>query len=865
MLPRVIIWVVRAVAPASHAPTILADLERDYASGRSRWWLWRETQSLVVSYALARVSSWRRLLPLLARDAQIVLRGLRRGTAPLIASAMLLGVGLAAVTLTAGLLETLLYRQVSVTNGVALRRVLASDRQGRTIARLSYPELEQIRGSVDHEADIAAVYLQPAIVRARGASLQTMVEIASGAYFRLTGTTPVLGRVLLSADDRLEAAPVAVLAEAFWRRHFDASPAALGSIIQLNGASFTVVGVAGAQGSVSSLGASVDAWITASQADAVVSRGWRENVGERWFTAFVLPRSDPAAVDAALLRAQAELARRYPDPWRQRRLLTGDATLLIGAQRDAAATFGVVLGGLAALILLAAASNVSGVLVARAAAHRRSNAILLSLGAGRSVLVRRQLLEGALLGVAAATVAAFVHQWLRNQLVEVSLLPTLALRFDLPQSFALIAGTVAAGAVIGMVLAVAPALWSARVDTLSALREGDGRGGGGRLAGRLRRLFVATQVAVSLVLVTGALLFMRSFDALATTDLGFSRDGLVAMDFDLQPMSTAPDALPSLAREALARVAGLPDVRFAAMSSRAPIDQSTPVGDVQRPGEDGSRVGDVTTYLATEDYFATVGVPLLAGRVFARVDADMETDVAIVNQTLANRLWPDGDVLGRPVVLWPEGRTLSVIGVAADSKYRTLAEMARPHLYRPTRPRLGLTLLARTSGEPRRALAAIQRELDRVGPGLVGFFPRTLDDHLAVQLLPTRVAANASSVLGVLALALSAAALYALVSWSVTLRQREIGVRMALGASPSQVRRLVVGQAVDAAWPGMVGGVFLAVALAAAIRSALVGVGPADPVALGTAMAALGAVALLAGYLPSRAATKIDQAQTLRQ
>jgi predicted permease len=417
--------------------------------------------------------------------------------------------------------------------------------------------------------------------------------------------------------------------------------------------------------------------------------------------------------------------------------------------------------------------------------------------------------------------------------------------------------------VTGVLLALGPAWWSTRMDVTRALNDGDHRAGGSFRSTRTRRALVSIQVCVSMVLVIGAALFVRSLDALGDVDLAFDGDRLVAMDFDVEPVVANREELPVLAREALRRVNALPGVVAAAMSNRAPVDQSTPLTVVQAGGH-GPHVGDVTVYLATERYFETVGVSLIRGRRFTADEVDAAADVVIVNESLAQRLWAVGDPLERWLHVPSEGKMLRVVGVARDSKYRTLTEANRPHIYRPAAPTVGLTLLARTRENPRATLRAIQTELDAVGPGLVGFFPRTFDDHVAVQLLPMRAAANAASLLGALALVLSAAALYGLVSWFVVLRRREIGVRMALGASVNDVRCLVVRQALMAAAPGMVAGTIIAVAAGALARAALFGISPLDPVALGGGVLVLVAVVLAAGYWPSRAATAVDPATLLR-
>lgn len=866
-LPRSIVWLLRQVVPSTRAETVIADLQDDYdrAARRrdARLWLWRETISLLISYAVAPWQRPGRLRPMWTRDLHLVLRSMRRGPIATLGAAAMLSAGLLAVLLTAGLIQALLFRPVSARFGDELRRVTAVDRQGRSATRLSFVELQIIRDHLDGAADFTAVYLQPVVLRASGTDIQTMAEIVDGHYFFHTGTGTLIGRGLLTTDDRESAPPVAVIAEPLWRRQFSASPAVLGSTIAMNGAAYTVVGVAASLGSSSFLGASVDAWVPIAHADPLIDRGWRTDVTERWFSAFVLPRGGVAEVEVRLAAARDHLARLHPDPWQHRRLQTAPGTVLSGSQRQSMAMLAGVLTMLALLILAAAGSNLSGVLLARAAAGRRAAAIHLCIGSGRAVILRRQVMEGALFGVLGGILAVGMYAWARTWLEEITILPTLSLRLMLPFTPGLLASTIVAGALAGAALALGPALWSMRVDLMGALRDSDSRASGGMGLTRLRAVLVSTQLALSLALITVAALFAQTLGSLTNADLGFARERLIAMDFDVEPSGPAAADLPGLAREALKRVEALPGVAAAAMSNRAPVDQSTPLLNVGRPGDRTAAV-EATMYLATAGYFETVGINLVAGRAFTRSEEETAADVAIVNEALARRLWPDDEALNRGLELRDEQRIVRVVGVARDSKYRALTESEQPHLYRPTAPAFGRTLLVRSSGDRRDALQAVQRALDTVGPGLMGFFPRTLDDHLAIQLLPTRAAAGAATGLGGLALALSAVGLYGLVSWFVELRRREIGVRMALGASAASVRRLVVRQALKAAAPGVVCGVGLAIGLGTLARSALFGVGPADPFALGVGAGTLLVVVLLAGYLPSRRATTVDPAAVLR-
>ena len=867
-LPRLVAAVLRRVVPQRHVAALVAELADDYARirGRSRAgaavWLCRETASLGWTFARAAIGGDAVHGPLWTRDARLVLRGMRRAPVATVSAAMTLSVGVLAICLTAGIAGTLLFRSVSATHGNALRRIAAVDAAGRSSVRLSFIELELVRDHLAGAALVAAANLQPVVLRVAGADTQTMVEVVDGRYFDLVGAQTVLGRGLMSSDDRAAAAPVTVVSEALWRRRFGRDPAMLGRTVQVNGAPFTVVGVIAASASASALGAGVDAWTPLAHADAVLNPGWRANPEARWFVGLALPLASPGEVETRLGAAAVELARRQPEAWRDRTLRTLPGSVLVGGQRANVTMLVWILTGLSVLILAAGAASVGGVLTARAAAAQVHTAIHLSMGAGRAAVARRLLFEGAILGGLGGAIAAGLYLWARRQFAEIALLPTLSLRLELPLTVTGVAGMWVVAVVVGGLLAVGPAVWAAHANPMAALAGGRSRSVVGA-ASRTRRILVATQLAVSLALVVGAVLFARSLAALVGQDVGFPRAGLVAMDFDLEPTGPAMRDPAALARDALRRAAALPAVTGAAMANRAPVDPSTPAVDVRR-GRAEAIVADVSLNLVTEGYFTTVGLPLAAGRAFTEDECNGGTAVVIVNESLARHLWPDGDAVGRALVVGRDEHLVRVVGVATDSKYRSIAEAGRLHVYRPTAPSFGFTLLARTAGDPRDALRAMQAVLDGVGPGVIGFFPRTLDDHLAIELLPTRVAAAVASLLGSLALLLSAVGLYGLVAWLVEQQRREIGVRMAIGARRVDVVRLVVAQALSAAVPGLLGGVGLAAALAAAVRAGLHGVAPLDPVAFSAAVVALLATVGIASWVPSWRAARVDPAVALR-
>jgi hypothetical protein len=351
-----------------------------------------------------------------------------------------------------------------------------------------------------------------------------------------------------------------------------------------------------------------------------------------------------------------------------------------------------------------------------------------------------------------------------------------------------------------------------------------------------------------------AALFTRSLDAMHAAPIGVDVDRLVAFDLDIEPPGIEPARMRALVAEAVTRVRALPGVSGAAMAGRAPVDASTPSGAV-RIGQ--ARLPDVTRLDVSDGYFEAVGLPRVSGRAFSLADTGLP--VAIVNETLAARM--DGE---SGFVDEVSGRRLTVVGVAQDSRYRSITEGPQPHFYVPVAPAFHMALLVRAAGDPAQLVPTVQRALDATGPGIQGFFPRTGREHLRADLLTTSAAAFMARLLGVVAAALAAVGLYGVLLWLVQVRRGEIGLRMALGASASEVRRFVIAQALASAWPGVVAGAAIALTAAWTLRSQWYGVGLLDPVVVLAVVGVQAAMIVVATWIPARRATRISPTELLR-
>jgi predicted permease len=855
------------LVPRERRAEALGDLCEDYGlveRQRGRWaaraWLFGEAASLARAWVGARVRTLFRTRAILLRDARLAWRALVRRPLSSVSAATMLGVGIVAVGVALALGHALLDRPVSETFGHRVQRVAAIEASGRLQSRFSAIEVTRIEAHLDSAAAVGAVGLEPASIRVGSRRRQTLAEVLSPRYSEVIGMTLQIGRPLLKVDHDPGSPAVAIISDVLWRELFGRESSVLDASILVNGRAFGIAGVARPGPPSSFLGASVDVWVPLAQADVFYSPGWRTDPERRSLSLFVLPALPQSVVEARLSRATLSLTGEYPTSWRERSLTLGPGTAMLGSQRAAARQLFRILLALALLILVVAGANVSGMLLAGAAVRRREAAIDIAIGAGPGAAPRRLLAEGAWLGAAAALVAWGLYAWARVWMSDITLLPTLSLRLQLPEPLSLLPLIVPAATVVGMSVAIGPALWARRQVPNYRLHLA-ARSVGDRSLSRVRRLLIGAQVAVALVLLVGATLLQRSLDRLSRADLGVSGDGLLAFDFDIEPQHAAGRPAANLAAEALRQTRAFPGVTAAAMANRAPVDTSTPVLIMALPDGGGTAAIEVTFNTVTSGYFETVGTPVIHGRSFFEGERD---SVVIVNEALAERLWSGGDALGRTLRLVDDNRSVQVVGIARNARYRAIDESGLPHVYLPTRPDFGHALLVKTSRDPGRMMQEVQDLLDGVGPGVAGFFPRTLRDHLAIQLLPTRVASAAAAWFGGFALVLCAMGLYGLITWFVALRHTEMAVRLALGATRRDVEGLVLRQAFATAAPGLLGGLLLSAGAVVLARGLLYGVGAVDAVALVGGLVALMAVVAGASWWPAYRAGRTDPASALR-
>ena len=803
-------------------------------------------------------------------DLRLAARSWRRTPALAAAGVLTLAVALGANTALFSLANAILFRPLpGIAHADRLVNVHRKAADGTTFLGLSHPDYRDLRERARALDGLAAFNGRGASLGSgRGPAELVGIQLVSGNFFDVLGVRPQRGRLVSEEDDAAPgASPVAVISDALWRNRFGGDPLVVGRTIRLNGFPFTVIGVGprGFQGHF--IGFPFEVWVPLAMAaqaapgEDIGARGndWLELVGR------LAPGQTVAQAQADLASVMAGLAREHPA---RHQGTTADVRRLTGVDdslRGAVVSFLAALQAAGALVLAIACVNLAGVLLARAASRARDVALRLALGATRGALVRQLLAEALLLFLVGGAAGVGLAAWAADLLHAFQPGFVVPLRLDL----GLDARVLAFSALLTLVAAVAfglvPALQASRLDVLPALR--DGRAGETGSRTRLRRALVVGQVALSMVLLVAAGLFVRTLQRARAVDPGFDPDGVSTARLDLTLLARDEAHGRVFYAQLLERLQSLPGARSASLATSIPLRSlAPPTALVHAAAEPVRPGGGLTVPVSTVSgaYFETLRIPLLSGRGFADADGPSSPPVAVVSQALARQLWPGGDAIGRRVRA--DGLDREVVGVARDVKMRRLTEDASPHLYLPLAQRFNprVRVLLRTEGDLAHASAAVRREIAALENDLPVLETMTLREAIAFALFPQRMAGTIASALGVVGLGLAATGLYGLVAWSVSRRTREMGVRLALGASGADLTRLVLRQGLHLALAGIVLGALGAAALAQGLRGLLPGVSPADPVTFAAIALLMGGVAFLASYVPARRAARVDPMAALR-
>ena len=783
-----------------------------------------------------------------------------------------LALGIGANTTIFSVANALLLQTLPVAEPSRLMALYTTDQKNPGFSPMSHLNWKDYRQQADVFEGILGYDWTEMSLKTTGDAQRVFGQLVSGNYFEVLGIQAALGRTFGPREDEaLGRDPVVVLSHGFWTRHEGKDPRIVGQTLTLNGAAYTVVAVMPESFTGIDVGVRPEVWVPMAMNKQVkAGTNWYEE--RRGLFVNAVGRLKPGATKEQALAQLTTIAQRleqeYPNDNKGRGATAvpiAQATINPQARQGVGGVT-VLLMTIVGLVLLIACANVSNLLLGRALQRRREIAVRLAIGASRGRLFRQLLTESIALALPAAALGVLIALWSRGALL--SLLPafpvSLSLHLDL--DWRVLTFTIVVGAASGVLFGLLPALQASKPDVVEALKDQDRTGGASRHRFGVRDFLVIGQVALSLVSLVGAGLFLRSLEATSQTDPGFETKKLVTVGLDLDLQGYNQEKGEAFLRQLEERASSLPGVASVSYASAGPLSNTLARSVFLEGGNEGDRtLVEVNT--VGPRYFETMSIPLVQGRPLTDEDKQGGTKAVVINETMAKKFWPQGDALGKRFRFFGEKEPWAVIaGIARDSKYSFLGEDPQSYIYEAHAQRYGggLTLLVRTSTEPgplvrtvEREIKAMDRELPLVGLG-------TVEKTLADSLWAPRAGASLLGLFGFLALVLAAVGIYSVMSYSVGQRQREIGIRMALGARRSDVLRMIMTRGMGVVGVGLGLGLALSFALSRLASNMLVGISPWDAVSFLGAAFVLSVVAVLANFFPTRRAAGVDPTVALR-
>ncbi len=707
---------------------------------------------------------------------------------------------------------------------------------------------ERMAGFIERDANVTDI----------GEPERVPVGLVTSEFFATLRVSAAKGRAIAAEDGNPGAQEVVVLSDGYWKRRFGADPGVVGKAITLNGSKRTIVGVMPAD----FRGLMVaDIWVP-----IVLTEEYRK-AGGRWM--IVVGRLKPAVgtqqaqaeMDAIAQRTREELPE-FDAGWgvnvvSLRDQLTGDVRLPL-----------LVLLGAVGLVLLIACANIANLLLARASARERELAVRAALGAGRTRLVRQLLTESTLLGLLGGAAGLLLATWSVEGLQAI--LPADLARFTTVQlNSGVMLFSILLSLATGLLFGAAPALMVARSGLQESLKEG-GRSSGAVARPWIRNALVVSEVALSLMLLAGAGLLLKSFSRLQNVHSGFNPDGVLTMQISL-PGTKYPEGhqQTEFYRQAVERLAQLPGVTSAGAISWQLLGVGSAtnfrLGDRPKPSPGDEPVGEVR--MVTPEWFRTMGISLLRGRTFTSQDSAKEPVTVIINETAARQFWPDADPLGKHILMeWFTDLDAEIIGVVGDVRLTALNQPARATLYWSVDqvPNSSMTFMIRTSGEPLRLAGAVRSAIASIDPNQPVAKMQAMEEIVADSLNQPRFTTLLLGIFAGIALTLAVVGIYGVLFYTVSQRTHEIGIRMALGAQKLDVLKMILGHGMALTLLGVGIGVSLALAVSRYLQKLLFEMQPTDPITYAGVAALLAAVGLVACYIPARRATQVDPMVALR-
>ena len=796
-----------------------------------------------------------------------------------VVAVMTLALGIGANTAIFSGVSAFVFRALPVPHADELARPAEITEDRSTSDEFSYPDFKDYR---DQNTVFSGITAEDMVQAALGTQDQNDViwgQVVSGNYFDVLQVKPMMGRSFLPEEDQAVGAHrVVVLGYSLWQRRFNSDPNIVGKRIDMNGRPYDVIGVAPEFFKGTKFALSMDFWAPMAMAEELErSPGLLASRDSHW--ANVVARLKPGVSFAQATQEMTAIAKRLNQAYPNERALSTTAQVVneIDGRWEEAATImksgAAIAMAIVGLVLLIACANVANLLLARAAARRKEIGIRLALGASRLRLLRQLLTESMLLSAMGGILGLLLAYWVVHLLQ--SFIPVMP--YNIVEDFFAIDNralvfTFVVSVVTGVLFGLAPAWHASSPDVVPALKGGiEMSTGGKRRRLTLRNSLVVTQVALSLVVLVCGALFVKSFRNAQRVDPGFSAENILLVTVNPALIGYDETRSAEVFKRILNDAATLPGVQSVGLGRRMPLgDSSNSSGPILKEGEQlprGSAGRNIMNSIISPNYFKTLQIPIIEGRDFDDRDRKGGQRVAIVNERMAQTLWPGESAVGKRIFVGVDSRDpIEVVGVVKTGKYRALAEDPKPFYYYPISQRepLEMTLLVRTSGDPSNLVSAVRRQLLAIDRRMPVYSVKTMDQHLTYAFWAPRMAATLALAFGIVALVLSAVGLYSVMAYVVSQRTREVGIRMALGAEQRDVLRMITGSGMRLAAVGVFLGLLLSLALARVLSTLLIGVSGYDWTAFVLVLALLLVVALVASIIPARRATKVDPLIALR-
>ena len=811
----------------------------------------------------------------LLKDIRYAFRNLVKRPGFVAIAVITLALGIGANTAIFSLVNAVLLRSLPVERPGEIVSVAMRGKDD-SMSAWSFPNYRDFRDRNDVLSGLLVYRFVPLSLSRGGANERIWGFEVSGNYFDVLGVKAIKGRTFLPEEDKTPLShPVAVLSYNAWQRRFGGDQDIVGKDILLNDHQFRVIGIAPEGFKGTEMVYTPEIWLPAAMMEWVEPGAtWLENRDTRNFFANgrLKPGVDARKAEASLNLLALQLAKEYPNTNEGQSVKIVPAGFLIPELRGAVVSFTWVLMGAVGLVLLVTCTNLAGLMLARATDRRREIAIRLAMGANRLRLIRQLLTESVLLSFIGGVAGVLLAFWIIDLLLAFKPPIDFPLALDVEVDWRVLVFSLAISLLAGAVFGLAPALQATRPGLSQALRETSAQGGAART--RLRSVLVVAQIAISLVVLIAAGLVVRTLQQLQTMNPGFDSQNALTMSFDLGLQGYDEEHGQQFYRQLTERVKALPGVKSATISSYIPLSlnyNSRNIFVEGQPAERGENVPLSMNGSAGPGYFQTMGTPLIHGREFTEQDQAKTELVAVVNETFVRRLMPhvssSAEAIGKRFSYGnASGPYLRIVGVARDGKYFNITEEPRSFIWAPMTQDYNSTgiLTVRTEGNPESLIGAVRKEVQALDPNLPLFDVKTLTEHMRLALFAPKIAAMVLGVFGLVALLLSAIGIYGITSYTVAQRTHEIGIRLALGAQLSDVLKLVLSHGLKLTIIGAALGLFGAFVATRAITSVLYGVSATDPLTFVLVSGLLVGVALVACYVPSRRATRVDPLVALR-